>query len=129
MQLKTLPKPFPVIDPIATGENILRLRMLRGISVREMQLYFGFESPQAIYKWQHGHSLPSVDNLYALSALLEVPMEQILVPALFTTALTTSNLSEFTENGRQDVSCRPALFPLFYFNCSSMARQPSSICA
>lgn len=71
---------FPVIDPMATGENILRLRKARGLTVRDLQAYFGFEEPQAIYKWQKGRSLPSVDNLFALSALLKVPMEEILVP-------------------------------------------------
>lgn len=74
-------KKFPVIDPVATGKNILRLRTERGLSVRELQEYFGFEEPQAIYKWQKGKSLPSVDNLYALGALLEVPMDEILVSA------------------------------------------------
>ena len=68
--------PFPVIDPVATGENILRLRQERGLSVRDLQAYFGFEEPQAIYKWQRGKSLPTVDNLYALGALLDVPIEQ-----------------------------------------------------
>lgn len=72
-------KPFRVIDPIATGANILRLRKERGLTVRDLQNYFGFEEPQAIYKWQKGQSLPSVDNLYALGALFEVPMEDILV--------------------------------------------------
>lgn len=71
--------PFPVIDPDATGANILRLRKQRGLSVREMQRFFGFEEPQAIYKWQSGKSLPSVDNLFALSVLLGVPIEGILV--------------------------------------------------
>ena len=74
-------KPFPVIDMIATGKNIMRLREERGMTVRDLQAYFGFEEPQAIYKWQRGKSLPTVDNLYALGALLEVPMEDILVPA------------------------------------------------
>ena len=72
-------KVFPVIDPVATGENILRLRKARGLSVRDVQHWFGFEEPQAIYKWQKGQSLPSVDNLFALGALLEVPIEEILV--------------------------------------------------
>ncbi len=72
---------FPVIDPVATGENIVRLRKKRGLTVRDVQAYFGFEEPRAIYKWQHGTSLPTVDNLYALSALLGVPMDEILVPA------------------------------------------------
>ncbi|MBQ9912162.1 MAG: helix-turn-helix transcriptional regulator [Firmicutes bacterium] len=71
---------FPVIDMAATGSNIKRLRLEKGMSVRQLQSYFGFDEPQAIYKWQRGESLPSVDNLYALGALLEVPMEHILVP-------------------------------------------------
>ena len=43
-------KAFPVIDPVATGANIVRLRIQRGLSVRDLQAYFGFEEPQAIYK-------------------------------------------------------------------------------
>ena len=70
---------FPVIDPVATGANICRLRKDRGLTVRDLQHYFGFEEPQAIYKWQRGKSLPSVDNLYALSALLQVPMNEIII--------------------------------------------------
>lgn len=40
-------KQFPVIDPIATGKNIIRLRVERGMSVRDLQAYFGFEEPAA----------------------------------------------------------------------------------
>ena len=72
---------FPVIDPVATGENIRRLRLERGFSVRALQTYFGFEEPRAIYKWQKGETLPSVDNLYALGKLFDVSMDQILIPA------------------------------------------------
>ncbi len=75
-----LMKSFPVIDLVATGNNIRRLRLERGLTVRDLQRYFGFEEPRAIYKWQKGESLPTVDNLYALGNLLEVPMEQNLVP-------------------------------------------------
>lgn len=70
---------FPVIDPVATGENIARLRSERGLSVRDLQEYFGFEEPRAIYKWQYGQTLPSVDNLFALGAILQVPMDKIIV--------------------------------------------------
>ncbi len=89
---------FPVIDPAATGANILRLRKARGLTVRDLQAYFGFEEPQAIYKWQSGKSLPSVDNLYALGALLEVLMEDILVPA---------RQLHIAASGQQDRSCCP----------------------
>ena len=74
---------FPVIDPIATGTNITRLRLERGFTVRDLQRFFGFEEPQAIYKWQRGQSLPSVDNLYALSELFQISMNEILVPASY----------------------------------------------
>ena len=70
---------FPVIDLEATGANILRLRKEKGLSVKDLQAYFGFECPQAIYKWQWGQSLPSVDNLFALSKLLNTSIDEILV--------------------------------------------------
>ena len=70
---------FPVIDLPGTGRNIRRLREQAGVTVRELQAYFGFEYPQAIYKWQHGECLPSVDNLLALARVLGVPMEDLLV--------------------------------------------------
>ena len=89
-------KMFPVIDPEATGENIARLRKSRGLTVRDLQLWFGFEEPQAIYKWQKGKSLPTVDNLYALGALLGVSMEEILVPKV-----------KIVKTGQQEDSCCP----------------------
>ena len=70
---------FPVIDPEATGRNIIRLRTERHLTVRDLQAYFGFAEPNAIYHWQNGKTLPSVDNLFALSQLLNVPMNDILV--------------------------------------------------
>ena len=73
--------PFPVIDLTATGNNIKRLRVERGLTVRDLQDYFGFEEPRAIYKWQNGQCLPTVDNLYALGYLLGVPVDEILIPA------------------------------------------------
>lgn len=74
--------PFPTIDLPATGKNIQQLRLAKGYSIRDLQRYFGFEEPQAIYKWQRGECLPSVDNLFALSVLLEVPVNDILIPTV-----------------------------------------------
>ena len=70
---------FPVINLKGTGSNIERCRRKAGLSVRDLQTYFGCESPQAIYKWQHGECLPTVDNLLALSRILGVRMEDLLV--------------------------------------------------
>lgn len=70
---------YPTIDLEATGRNIERLRIAAGLSVKDLQEIFGFGTPQAIYKWQRGTTLPSVDNLVLLSAVFGVPVDEILV--------------------------------------------------
>jgi len=70
---------MPVIDLIRTGENIRKIRKQRGITVRQLQEIFGFSTPQAIYKWQQGTALPTIDNLLVLSSVLDVPIERILI--------------------------------------------------
>ena len=70
---------LPMINMNKTGENICALREKKGLSVRRLQSKLGFATPQAIYKWQQGLTLPSVDNLVALATILEVPIEKILV--------------------------------------------------
>ena len=70
---------IPVIDLIETGKNIKRIREASGISVKELQAILGFTNPQAIYKWQNGECLPSIDNLVILAAVLGVPVDEIIV--------------------------------------------------
>ncbi len=59
--------------------NITRLRDENGMSVKDLQDLFGFATPQAIYKWQHGTTLPSVDNLVVLAAVFAVQVDDILI--------------------------------------------------
>lgn len=106
-------KIFPVIDPVATGENILRLRKERNLTVRDLQGYFGFEEPQAIYKWQHGKSLPSVDNLYALGALFEIPMEQILVPLKSPMKTATKSMTNLANQKHKRQESKPAACAIY----------------
>ena len=70
---------FPTIDLAMTGANIVNLRKAAGLTVRDLQVAFGFNSPQAIYKWQNGTALPTVDNLIGLAAMLHVRIDDILV--------------------------------------------------
>lgn len=72
---------FPAIDMAKTGQNILTLRKQRQLSVKELQIIFGFETPQAIYKWQQGTALPSIDNLVILSVIFKVKIDDILILA------------------------------------------------
>ena len=70
---------IPVIDMTATGINITRMRIHAGLTVKDLQDIFGFSTPQAIYKWQHGAALPTVDNLVVLAAVFGVRIEDILI--------------------------------------------------
>ncbi len=70
---------IPAIDMMATGRNIKMLREKTGLSVKDLQDIFGFATPQAIYKWQHGTALPTLDNLVVLAMVFEVPMDDIIV--------------------------------------------------
>lgn len=71
-------KTYPILDLEATGRQIKKIRMEKQISVSAICEYMGFENPQAVYKWQRGETLPSVDNLFALSRLFETPIDNIL---------------------------------------------------
>ena len=70
---------FPTIDLAMTGANIVNLRKAAGLTVRDLQVAFGFNSPQVIYKWQNGTALPTIDNLIGLAAMLHVRIDDILV--------------------------------------------------
>ena len=70
---------IPAIDMVKTGQNIMNLRLKVGMSVKDLQDIFGFATPQAIYKWQHGTALPTIDNMVVLAAVLGVKIDDILV--------------------------------------------------
>ena len=70
---------IPMIDMAKTGMNIAALRKQSGYTVRQLQDIFGFGTPQAIYKWQQGVALPTIDNLVVLAALFGVKVDDILV--------------------------------------------------
>ncbi|MBP5353695.1 MAG: helix-turn-helix transcriptional regulator [Lachnospiraceae bacterium] len=70
---------IPAIDMAATGRNIARMRQNAGLTVRELQAIFGFATPQAIYKWQRGTAMPTIDNLVALAVIFGVSMDDIIV--------------------------------------------------
>ena len=68
----------PMIDLAMTGANINSLRKKANMTVRDIQKIFGFSTPQAIYKWINGKSLPNIDNLLILANVFDVSIEDIL---------------------------------------------------
>lgn len=67
------------IDLVKTGRRIKETIFGHGYTVRQIQEYLQLSCPQPIYRWFKGKTLPSVDNLFALSRLLHVHMEDLLV--------------------------------------------------
>ena len=67
------------INMTETGNNISRLRKEKGITIRQIQETMGFNTPQAIYRWMRGETMPTLDNFFALSELLNVTVEEIVV--------------------------------------------------
>ena len=64
---------FPMINTVATGQNINRMRIGAGMTVKDMQEVFGFTTPQAIYKWIHGTA-----NMVILAAMFDVTVDEII---------------------------------------------------
>ena len=75
----------PAVDMKQTGQKIASLRVQRGFSVRDLQNMLGFATPQSIYKWQRGETLPTVENLVALACILSVSIDDILASECRTT--------------------------------------------
>lgn len=70
---------YPVINTTKTGANIKRFRIESKLSISEVQECFGFRTPQAVYKWERGLSIPSIDNLVLLSRMFQTTIDEILV--------------------------------------------------
>ena len=70
---------YPMVDLVRTGKNITRLMKENNITVKDLQEIFGFEYPQAIYKWKRGECLPTVDNLIILASIFHTTIDKIIV--------------------------------------------------
>lgn len=70
---------FPVIDLQATGRRIKEVREKKGITVKTLQMFLGFNEPVSVYKWQRGECLPTFDNMYAMACLFGVGIDDLLV--------------------------------------------------
>jgi len=69
---------FPLINKRETGIRLRRIMDRLGLSARDVQEYLGLGCVQSVYRWLDGQSMPTVDNLYALSELFQMPMDEIV---------------------------------------------------
>jgi len=70
---------YPVIDPVRTGANLRDLIHGSGNTVADIGRELGIADRSTMYKWLRGDALPGIDNLLALSILLDVSVNDIIV--------------------------------------------------
>lgn len=69
---------FPLIDTKKTGIRLRRIMDERGFTVKDVQQYLELASVQSVYHWLNGQSMPTIDNLYALSELFRMPIDDMI---------------------------------------------------
>ena len=69
---------YPVIDVTATGRNIGTMIRRSNYSVPDVADYLG-TSPSLVYRYIRGDVLPSTDRLLALSRLLDVTINDLIL--------------------------------------------------
>ena len=70
---------YTSLDIIQTGQKIHSAIINSGYTVRQIQEMLNLSCPQPIYRWIHGNTLPSTDNLYRLGKIFNIHMEELLV--------------------------------------------------
>lgn len=115
------------IQPVETGKRIKQLLSEQHYTVHEIQGAFGFENPQAIYKWLSGKSLPSLDNFVILSRILNTSIENILVIDGDIPHLRTFSVIINPTGARNISSSAPFLFSGIFLCTRAIPAQPLSI--
>lgn len=69
---------IPTINKRETGINIRKIMDERNLNVKDVQTYLGLASVQSIYHWLNGLTMPTIDNLYALSELFQLPIDALI---------------------------------------------------
>lgn len=96
----------PVIDIQSTGKQIKKIRNECGFSVRDIQNIFGFEYPQAVYAWEQGKNVPTIDNLLVLSRLFEVSIEEMVATKLVEVEVVCSSTAADKICNKKCESCK-----------------------
>ena len=61
------------------GENLRKLRLSAGYSVRDIRDYLGLVSVQSIYKFEKGICMPQAEHLLALMELYNVDAHRLVI--------------------------------------------------
>lgn len=101
---------FPIIDKRKTGIHLRKLMDERALSVKDVQQFLGLGSVQSVYHWLNGKSMPTIDNLYALSELLQLPIDDMVCGNRRTVSRSSeqAQYKRISEYYRKIQECRAA---------------------
>ena len=71
----------PGIHMEKTGQKLAAVIEESGLSDKEIGELMGL-SVQAVNKWRHAKNLPDIENLFILCRILDVKMDDILIPKI-----------------------------------------------
>lgn len=103
---------YQPIDQIKTGARIKKMLKTARYEVKDIQKYLHLSCPQSIYRWFKGKILPSVEHLCALSRLLNVHMEDMLV-------LQGQSVEDNIVEGMDDIRKRRLLLYIKHLQASA----------
>lgn len=69
---------YSKIDNKLTGEKINELLISKSIDVKCLANTIGV-SNQAVYNWLNGKTLPTLENLFQISRILHVSMDEMII--------------------------------------------------
>ena len=72
---------LPLIDAKATGELLRQRRLAGNFTVTEIAEMLGV-TQQAIYKWESGKTLPTIDNAVMLACIYKCKLDDLIATCI-----------------------------------------------
>jgi transcriptional regulator with XRE-family HTH domain len=106
---------FPIINKKETAKRLKYLMTWNHLKPADVQKYLGLTCVQTVYRWLEGINIPSIDNLYALSQLFNIKVDDMLEGS--------RQISEMDQRGKQPLRLIAYYTKLnFEFNDNSCRR-------
>lgn len=70
---------MPVVDVVATGQNIRDMMAIAGKTAKDIQNACGLTTCNAVYKWMHGACMPTIDNIVIIADMCGVTINDIVI--------------------------------------------------
>lgn len=68
-----------IVNMKATGAKIKEIMKAQNKKVADIQDACGFNTPQAIFKWFRGDSMPTIDNMVIIADMFGITINDIVV--------------------------------------------------